>query len=253
LPDFLPPLVIIQMASMNAINDPFSPSEGGELGEFDLSQPHVSSTIHGSYASTYLPSIEQGLVIYDDPSQAPNTTSSLEKNDARPEKLALLQLAEWDHEKIYDEVPPSCLRYTIEWKVTVNKKMIAKDTEQDVVLAPAPYWENVLQPRLEQLLQKKVYPSKCFRADDTGVVVAVTDQSERDLTKRFDEAKIDWSIIEKQLMAWGNMFRAGKRLRVHLSFNYIETVPISAPSVSRKENKKGCSFTTQRMLGERAA
>ncbi len=73
----------------------------------------------------------------------------------------------------------------------MNKKMIAKDTEQDVMLTPTLYWKNVLQPRLKQLLQKKVYPSKCVRADDTGVVVAVTDRSERDLTKRFDETKID--------------------------------------------------------------
>jgi hypothetical protein len=35
--------------------------------------------------------------------------------------------------------PPTFIRYTIVWKVKVNNRMIATDTEQDIVLAPAPY------------------------------------------------------------------------------------------------------------------
>ncbi len=81
------------MASMNAINDPFSPSEDEELGELDLSQTHVPTAIHGSHVSTNSTSIEQRVVTYNDPSQASTTSSSLETSDARPEKLALLQLA----------------------------------------------------------------------------------------------------------------------------------------------------------------
>jgi hypothetical protein len=47
---------------------------------------------------------------------------------------------EWDDEKTYDKDPPSCIHYTIEWKVTLNSKLISKDTEQNLVLAPRFYW-----------------------------------------------------------------------------------------------------------------
>jgi hypothetical protein len=41
---------------------------------------------------------------------------------ARPHvgKLELLNLDEWDENETYDEDPPTCLRYSIEWKVTLN-------------------------------------------------------------------------------------------------------------------------------------
>jgi hypothetical protein len=37
--------------------------------------------------------------------------------------------------------------------------------------------------------------------EDTTVVVSVTERSERDLTKRFDDTSIDWAVIERQLVA----------------------------------------------------
>ncbi|KAF2022644.1 hypothetical protein EK21DRAFT_82806, partial [Setomelanomma holmii] len=53
--------------------------------------------------------------------------------------LDFLPLNEWDEHNSYDEDITSRLRYTVEWKVTVNNKVIAKETEQDIVLAPAAY------------------------------------------------------------------------------------------------------------------
>jgi hypothetical protein len=50
----------------------------------------------------------------------------------------------------------------------------------------------------------------------------VTERSQRDLTKRFKEIDIDWLVVERQLLSWGELFRAGKKLRVYLSFNYLE-------------------------------
>jgi hypothetical protein len=103
----------------------------------------------------------------------------------------LLQPADWDQERTYDEDPPSCLHYSIERKVNLNGKMISKDTEQDLVLAPASYWQLFLQPRLEKLLLKKLPYNSCVRSDDTNLVVSVTERSERDLIKRFDELEIN--------------------------------------------------------------
>jgi hypothetical protein len=73
------------------------------------------------------------------------------------------------------------------------------------------------------------------------MVVSVTERSERDLTKRFDETEIGWTVIERQLVAWRELFHAGKELRVYLSFNYLETGQQPATR-SRKEDKR--SFTS---------
>jgi len=115
--------------------------------------------------------------------------------------LPLLQLADWNEHLVYNEYPFICIYYFIEWKLIVNNKGIARDTEQNLVLAPSAYWGRVLQPKLEKLLQKKLPLNKSFRADDIMVAVSVTDRAERDLIKRFDELDIDWQVIERQLQA----------------------------------------------------
>jgi hypothetical protein len=78
----------------------------------------------------------------------------------------------------------------------------------------------------------------------------VTDRSERDLTKRFDDRDIDWFLVEKQFLAWGESFRAGKKLRVDVSFNYVEVGP-QVPVSARRVGKRGGSSATQQMLAER--
>ncbi|KAF2993761.1 hypothetical protein E8E13_001709 [Curvularia kusanoi] len=92
------------------------------------------------------------------------------------------------------------VQYSIEWKVTVNNRVVARDTEQDIILVPAAYWHMYLKPEVEKLSSKKVAHNRHVEYDDTGVVVSVNDRSERDLTKRFDNMNIDWSVVEKQLV-----------------------------------------------------
>ncbi|KAJ4330650.1 hypothetical protein N0V95_010019 [Ascochyta clinopodiicola] len=166
-------------------------------------------------------------------------------------KLGFLPLAEWDEYNSYEEDTPSRMRYSIEWKVAVNNRVVAKDTEQDLVLVPAAYWHMYLKPKVEKLSSRKVAHSRHVEYDDTSVVVSVNDRSERDLTKRFDSMDIDWSVVEKQLIRWGELFRAGKRLRVDLSFNYIDTS--SQPSSTAGRGNKRGSSATQRMLADRTA
>jgi hypothetical protein len=166
-------------------------------------------------------------------------------------RLGFLPLTEWDEYNSYEEDTPSRLRYSIEWKVTVNNRVVAKDTEQDIVLVPAAYWHMYLKSNVEKLSSKKVAHNRNVEYDDTGVVVSVNDRSERDLTKRFDNMDIDWSVVEKQLIRWGELFRAGKRLRVELSFNYIDASSQLASTANRR-NKRGSS-ATQRMLADRTS
>ena len=174
------------------------------------------------------------------------------RRQAQPQadKLQFLPLDEWDEHNSYEGDEPSCLHYSIEWKVCVNGRMVSKDTEQDLVLAPMAYWHMFLKPKLEKLLRKKLAQNRAVRCDETNVIVSVTGRSERDLTKRFDDIDIDWSIVEKQLLAWGELFRSGKKLRVDLSFNYLDHS--SSANTSARGSKRGSS-ATQQMLSERAA
>jgi hypothetical protein len=83
-------------------------------------------------------------------------------------KLELLSLNEWNENETYDEEPPTCLHYLIEWKVTLNNKLLSKDTEPDLVLAPRFYWSLFLREKLEKLLQNKLPPSKRVACEDTN-------------------------------------------------------------------------------------
>ncbi|KAM0157265.1 hypothetical protein ACHAPG_004759 [Botrytis cinerea] len=69
-----------------------------------------------------------------------------------------------------------------------------------------------------------------IKSEDTKVVVSVTERSQRDLTKRFDDTDIDWGVIERQLIKWAELFCA-------------EASQLLATS-SRKADKRGSSITT---------
>jgi hypothetical protein len=167
------------------------------------------------------------------------------------QKLQFLALADWDEQNSYDEVVPTCLHYSIEWKVSVNNKVISRDTEPDLVLLPTAHWHMCLKPKLEGLLQKKLTRNRQVRCEDTNVVVSVSDRTERDLVKRFDDLSIDWSMVEKKFLGWSELFRSGKKLRVELTFNYVDS---HQPATAAKKGRSiQASSATQLMLGDRAA
>jgi hypothetical protein len=73
-----------------------------------------------------------------------------------------------------------------------------------------------------------------------SVVVSVTQRKEDPLTKRFDNTSIDWALIENQLIAWGELYRVGKKLKLSLSFNYTDTTITAL----RSGDKRGSGSTT---------
>ena len=190
-----------------------------------------------------------------DQTLAARTPSSVAggRTSAQPsaDELGFLPLDEWDEYNTYEEETPSRLRYSIEWKVAVNNRVMTRDTEQDVVLAPAVYWEMYLRAKVDKLVGRKLPRSSQVTLDDTSVVASVNDRSERDLTRRFDGMEIDWSAVARQFVRWSDPFRSGKKLRVDLTFNYVDAGPASTAAASRA-NKRG-SGATQRMLADRAS
>ena len=115
-----------------------------------------------------------------------------QRTQPQAENLGFCSFSDWDEGNLYDEDPPTYIHYSIEWKVTVNNRMVSKDTEPDVVVAPASYWRLILKPKLKKLLCKKLAKNRPIKSEDTNVVVSVTERSQRDLTKRFDDTDIDW-------------------------------------------------------------
>jgi hypothetical protein len=84
-----------------------------------------------------------------------------------------------------------------EWKLAMNSKAIARYTKPNLVLAPNAFWTTILRPKLNKLSARKLPQNKFFRADNTTVVVSVTDRTDRDLIKRFDELTLigqSWKI-----------------------------------------------------------
>jgi hypothetical protein len=220
------------MDEINPFEGLFSPTQ------YDLQTP-ASQRQPGSIDAVQAPSVP--VFSPESTSTTPNESlatfsgrlRSSKRQQAHRPKLALLQHEEWDKDKVYDEDPPTCLHYSIEWRVVVNKKVISKDTEPDVVLNPAAHWQNSLKFRVERLLCQKLGENHSAEIEDINVVMSVTARSERDLTKRF-ELEIDWRIVEKQLVQWGTFFQDSKKLRVEITFNYVEEARKSAAGSSKR-------------------
>jgi hypothetical protein len=166
-------------------------------------------------------------------------------------QIPLLQLSDWEEGRLYDEHPPTCLHYSIVWKVTFNNKIIRKNTKQDLVLAPRFHWRLFLEPKLKELVGKK-FPQKKIELDDTAIVVSVNHRNQPDLTLSCDKSDVDWPAVEKQLLGWGDLFRTGKKLTLNMSFNYTEGSHTQS-SGSGSTDKRGSSSATQRMLVDRQA
>lgn len=142
-----------------------------------------------------------------------------------------------------NEGAPKSTNYLTEWKVTLNNRILAKDTEQNLVFKPSAYWQQIKE-KAERIVQREKSRNQQVRSDDTTVLVAINGHSQRDLTKRFEGTDIDWTPIETQLLRWGHPSRQGKKLRLLLSINYIKD---NAPSPSRTD-KRGNTSTTNGML-----
>jgi hypothetical protein len=84
---------------------------------------------------------------------------------SQPSRLRFLDNLESDNGATDDE-HPTYMPYVIEWRVTLNNQVLAKDTEQDLVLSPSLYWEPIKQ-KAERVLRQKVNHNRRVKPDDT--------------------------------------------------------------------------------------
>ncbi|CAI7580189.1 unnamed protein product [Penicillium pancosmium] len=165
-----------------------------------------------------------------------------------PDPEDLIPVAECQVGSSWNEQSPNCIHYQIEWRVKLNNRVVVKDTEQDLTSPPSSHWDQIAETA-GNLLRRKIARRRRVRLDDTELVLSVNDRSQRDLTKRFESTSIDWTAMEKQLLAWAHLYRLGKKLRLQISLNYIED---SGPLPSTTD-KRGKSSVTKRMLADRDA
>jgi hypothetical protein len=58
------------------------------------------------------------------------------------------------------------------------------------MLTPAAYWQAFLQPKLGELLRKKLPRNKYIRLNNINIIVSIIDRSKRDLVKQFNSLDI---------------------------------------------------------------
>jgi hypothetical protein len=85
---------------------------------------------------------------------------------ARTWPIWLPRRDECDGGGTYDEDSPTSIKNLIEWKVTLNNGVLARDTEQDLVLKPSLYWQQIKE-KAEQVVRWKKPCNNWVRADDT--------------------------------------------------------------------------------------
>jgi hypothetical protein len=183
------------------------------------------------------------------PSRRPNETPQAlsQCRSSHQEKLSFLEEKDWDPQKTYDDR----FHYLIEWKLRLNRKAVTTQSEPNVAVSLGCYWRLVLRNRLRQAVCRQFSDSQRVRHNDTTVAVSVTERSERYLTMEFDGTEIDWVVADKRLLDWSPYFQKGKRLRVNISFNFVEPNSESASRSARRGDKRGSTSASSRMLAER--
>ena len=142
-----------------------------------------------------------GLSSDDESERQPRNNSSLNNGPAggtglvrqsqrRPARktLPIVPYADWVPDQSYDQLPPSCVHYIMEWKLTLNRRLVAKQTEDDLVVAPSDFWNEELSSKIADIVKSTGKPCE---ADATTIAISVNDRSEHDITKRFEKLEID--------------------------------------------------------------
>ncbi|KAK0703386.1 hypothetical protein B0T26DRAFT_658156, partial [Lasiosphaeria miniovina] len=83
--------------------------------------------------------------------------------------LPFVPYEDWVPSQLYAEYPPTCMRYIMEWKLTLNKRAAAKQTEENLVVAPSDFWDEELASKIADIVQSK---GKTYSADSMTISIA---------------------------------------------------------------------------------
>ena len=120
----------------------------------------------------------------------------LQQSQRRPAKriMPFVPYEDWIPDQVYDNLPPSCIYYCIEWKLTVNRRIIAKQTENDLVVVPSDFWTEELFSKIVDIVKST---GKTCEANTIIIAISINDYSEYDITKRFAKLDINRLVIER--------------------------------------------------------
>lgn len=164
--------------------------------------------------------------------------------DPHPDQVGYIPFAAWDKEGIH---------YLVEWKVTLNTKVVARVTEPNLVIAPSIFWQKTLKKKVEGVRRRKVFQDRRVRLDNITIGASINDRSQDDVHQESETIDIDWSVTEEQILKWSNLLRLGKakgkKLRLDICINYLA----DDNDPARKGDKRGATSVTKAMLVERDA
>lgn len=178
-------------------------------------------------------------------SPAPDATS----RQTQPNDLGFLPFDEWERWEDDNYKEPGqqeFIRYTIAWKLKINRTTEAQETEQDLVVALSEYWEKCLKQKIDGLMHTKKR-NRRVRLEDTTVAVSINHCNEGPLEKRSDDTNIDWRPVERKRCKWSNLVRMGRTPQIAITVKYMRD-----DDVAKACDKRGSS-ATKRMLAERDA
>ena len=127
---------------------------------------------------------------------------------------------EWNADTSDDD--NRAIEYNVEWKLSINKRRQAGQSELGVSQSPRRFWRDVLKPELAAQNAKK----PC-RADETQIVLSTTHRRTSKITKCYPKLDVNWSFIEKQLQKWAKLPQTGKdaniiTLNITLNCSYVD-------------------------------
>jgi hypothetical protein len=142
----------------------------------------------------------------DSPLTAPVSKSRLRPAGKAP---AHVPPAAEDLDTSDEEEPELTIPYNVEWKLSINNRRRAGQSELGIVEPPREFWRHVLEPKLAKEIAKK----PC-QANETKIVLSTTRRSTPPITRSFEELDVDWSFVKKQLQKWKKLPNKSKSRNV---------------------------------------